>query len=86
MKVAHGKTEKKRDAPGKQALRVGLFPFGDLLNEAVLCHSERMADTQIDTGRAGVGHPGRAADQANACAILVADMRHAEQLLKLSAQ
>ena len=43
--------------------------------EKALCRSERVADAQIHTGRAGVGHTRRAADQADAGAVLVVDAR-----------
>src|SRR2546429_2588071 len=43
--------------------------------EKALCRSERVADTQIHTGRAGVGHTRRAADQADAGAVLVVHTR-----------
>src|SRR5256885_373543 len=79
-RVAGGSGEEGASRMGRgedgQARRGGAGPaLKASFLEKALCRSERVADTQIHTGRAGVGHTRRAADQADAGAVLVVHTR-----------
>ncbi|MPM94363.1 hypothetical protein SDC9_141509 [bioreactor metagenome] len=77
-KVAHGRygLRGRWKSPKNPGEAMACSTLETSLREKASCRSERVADADIHTSRPGVGDTCRAADQANAGAILVVDTRN----------